>query len=55
MLRRRVYFLMRSVALSPADFDKWLREKQAEQKLADVAPNAPAVTASAAPAAAIAQ
>jgi cytochrome c oxidase subunit 2 len=37
--------------LSPADFDKWLREKQAEKKLADVAPDAPAVTASAAPAA----
>jgi len=37
--------------VSPADFDKWLREKQAEKKLADVAPGAPAVTASAAPAA----
>jgi len=37
--------------VSPADFDKWLREKQAEKKLADVAPNATAVTASAAPAA----
>jgi cytochrome c oxidase subunit 2 len=36
---------------SPADFDVWLRAKQAEQKLANVAPNAPAVTASAAPAA----
>jgi cytochrome c oxidase subunit 2 len=36
--------------LSPADFDKWLREKQAEKKLADVAPDAPAVTASTAPA-----
>jgi len=36
---------------SPAEFDEWLRAKQAEQKLADVAPNAPAVTASAAPAA----
>ena len=35
--------------VSPADFDKWLREKQAEKKLADVAPGAPAVTASAAP------
>jgi len=33
---------------SPADFDAWLRAKQAEQKLADVAPNATAVTASAA-------
>jgi cytochrome c oxidase subunit II len=41
--------------VSPADFDKWLREKQAEKKLADVAPNASAVTASAAPAAALAQ
>jgi cytochrome c oxidase subunit 2 len=36
--------------VSPADFDKWLREKQAEKKLAGVAPNATAVTASAAPA-----
>jgi cytochrome c oxidase subunit 2 len=34
---------------SPADFDAWLRAKQAEQKLAGVAPDAPAVTASAAP------
>jgi cytochrome c oxidase subunit 2 len=33
---------------SPAEYDAWLRAKQAEQKLADVAPNAPAVTASAA-------
>jgi cytochrome c oxidase subunit 2 len=33
---------------SPADYDVWLRAKQAEQKLAGVAPNAPAVTASAA-------
>jgi len=33
---------------SPAEFDAWLRAKQAEQKLAQVAPNAPAVTASAA-------
>ena len=33
---------------SPADFDAWLRAKQAEQKLAGVAPNATAVTASAA-------
>ena len=33
---------------SPAEFDVWLRAKQAEQKLAGVAPNAPAVTASAA-------
>ena len=32
---------------SPADYDAWLRAKQAEQKLAGVAPNAPAVTASA--------
>ena len=32
---------------SPADFDAWLRAKQAEQKLAGVAPNAPAVTAAA--------
>jgi cytochrome c oxidase subunit 2 len=36
---------------SPADYDTWLRAKQAEQKLAGVAPNATAVTASAAPAA----
>ena len=36
---------------SPAEFDAWLRAKQAEQKLANVAPNATAVTASAAPAA----
>jgi cytochrome c oxidase subunit II len=36
---------------SPAEFDAWLRAKQAEQKLAEVAPGAPAVTASAAPAA----
>jgi len=35
---------------SPADYDAWLRAKQAEQKLAGVAPNATAVTASAAPA-----
>jgi len=34
---------------SPADFDAWLRAKQAEQKLAGVAPTATAVTASAAP------
>src|SRR3954469_3934308 len=33
---------------SPADFDAWLRAKQAERKLANVAPNATAVTASAA-------
>ena len=33
---------------SPADYDAWLRAKQAEQKLAGVAPNATAVTASAA-------
>jgi cytochrome c oxidase subunit 2 len=31
---------------SPAEFDAWLRAKQAEQKLARVAPDAPAVTAS---------
>jgi cytochrome c oxidase subunit II len=36
---------------SPAEYDAWLRAKQAEQKLAEVAPDAPAVTASAAPAA----
>ena len=35
---------------SPAEFDAWLRAKQAEQKLAGVAPGAPAVTASTAPA-----
>jgi cytochrome c oxidase subunit 2 len=35
---------------SPADYDAWLRAKQAEQKLAGVAPSATAVTASAAPA-----
>ena len=35
---------------SPADFDAWLRAKQAEQKLANVAPNAPSTVASAAPA-----
>jgi cytochrome c oxidase subunit 2 len=40
---------------SPAEFDEWLRAKQAEQKLAAVAPDAPAVTASAAPAAPVAQ
>ncbi len=39
---------------SPAEFDEWLRAKQAEQKLAGVAPDATAVTASAA-AASIAQ
>ncbi|HET9864149.1 MAG TPA: cytochrome c oxidase subunit II [Steroidobacteraceae bacterium] len=33
---------------SPAEFDAWLRARQAEQKLAAVAPDAPAVTASAA-------
>jgi len=33
---------------SPAEFDAWLRAKQAEQKLAGVAPDATAVTASAA-------
>ncbi len=32
---------------SPADYDAWLRAKQAEQKLAGVAPDAPAVTAAA--------
>jgi cytochrome c oxidase subunit 2 len=36
---------------SPADYDTWLRAKQAEQKLAGVAPSATAVTASAEPAA----
>jgi cytochrome c oxidase subunit 2 len=36
---------------SPADFDAWLREKQAEQKLAKIAPGAPATIAAAAPAA----
>ncbi len=36
---------------SPAEFDAWLRAKQAEQKLADVAPGAPPAVASAAPAA----
>ncbi len=40
---------------SPADYDAWLRAKQAEQKLAGVAPSATAVTASAAPAATVAQ
>ena len=35
---------------SPADYDAWLRARQAEQKLAGVAPSATAVTASAAPA-----
>jgi cytochrome c oxidase subunit 2 len=33
---------------SPAEFDAWLRAKQAQQKLAGVAPDATAVTASAA-------
>ena len=36
--------------LSPADFDKWLRSKQTEQKLAGVAPSATAAIASTAPA-----
>jgi cytochrome c oxidase subunit 2 len=36
---------------SPAEFDAWLRAKQAEQKLAKVAPGVPAPVASAAPAA----
>jgi cytochrome c oxidase subunit 2 len=36
---------------SPADYDTWLRAKQAEQKLAGVAPNASSAIASAAPAA----
>jgi cytochrome c oxidase subunit II len=36
---------------SPADFDAWLRAKQAEQKLAKVAPGAPGPIAAAAPAA----
>jgi cytochrome c oxidase subunit 2 len=40
---------------SPAEFDAWLRAKQAEQKLAEVAPNAPGTIASAAPTAAIQQ
>jgi cytochrome c oxidase subunit 2 len=35
---------------SPAEFDAWLRAKQAEQKLAKVAPGTPAPVASAAPA-----
>ena len=35
---------------SPAEFDIWLRAKQAEQKLAEVAPGAPAAVASTAPA-----
>ncbi len=34
---------------SPAEFDEWLRAKQAEQKLAAIAPNASAAVASAAP------
>jgi cytochrome c oxidase subunit II len=34
---------------SPAEFDEWLRAKQAEQKLAAVSPNASAAVASAAP------
>ena len=33
---------------SPAEFDEWLRAKQAEQKLAKVAPNAPATVATSA-------
>jgi cytochrome c oxidase subunit 2 len=40
---------------SPADYDAWLRAKQAEQKLAGVAPNATSAMASAAPAAVIQQ
>ena len=36
---------------SPAEYDAWLRAKQAEQKLAGVAPNASSAIASAAPAA----
>ena len=40
---------------SPADYDAWLRAKQAEQKLAGVAPSATAVTASAAAPATVAQ
>ncbi len=35
---------------SPAEFDAWLRAKQAEQKLAEVAPGAPPAVASTAPA-----
>ena len=34
---------------SPAEFDEWLRAKQAEQKLAAVAPDAPGTVASTAP------
>jgi cytochrome c oxidase subunit 2 len=34
---------------SPAEFDEWLRAKQAEKKLAAVAPDAPGTVASAAP------
>ncbi|MEJ0086171.1 MAG: cytochrome c oxidase subunit II [Pseudomonadota bacterium] len=40
---------------SPAEYDAWLRAKQAEQKLAGVAPNATSAIASAAPAAVIQQ
>jgi len=40
---------------SPAEFDEWLRAKQAEQKLAAVAPNAPGTVASAAPTAVVQQ
>jgi len=40
---------------SPAEYDAWLRAKQAEQKLAGVAPNASSAIASAAPAAVIQQ
>jgi cytochrome c oxidase subunit 2 len=36
---------------SPADFDAWLRAKQSEQKLAKIAPNAPATVATSAAAA----
>jgi cytochrome c oxidase subunit 2 len=37
---------------SPADYDAWLRAKQAEQKLAGIAPTAPGTIASTAPVAA---
>jgi len=40
---------------SPADFDAWLRAKQAEQKVAGSSPTAPATIASAAPATTVAQ
>ena len=40
---------------SPADFDAWLRAKQAEQKVAGSSPTAPATIASAAPDTTVAQ